>query len=69
VSPYLGAGAGLHFYGTDPPSNTSTDVGINMIGGLLFPSAGANFFLEGRYVASDRAQAGIYGGVTLPLAH
>jgi hypothetical protein len=67
VSPYLGAGAGVHFYGTDGPVDPRNDVGLNMFGGVLIPSAGANFFMEGRYVASDRSQAAIYGGVTLPL--
>jgi len=67
VSPYLGAGAGLHFYGADGPGDPGTDIGLNMFGGLLIPSPGANFFVEGRYVASDRSQAALYGGLTLPL--
>jgi len=69
VSPYLGGGAGLHFYGTNGPTDPGTDVGLNMMGGLVIPSPGANFFMEGRYVVSDRSQASIYGGVTLPLTH
>ena len=68
VSPYLGAGAGFHFYGTDGPGDPGTDVGLNMFGGVIIPSSGADFFVEGRYVASDRSQAAIYGGVTLPLS-
>ena len=67
VSPYLGGGAGLHFYGVEGPNDPGTDVGINLFGGLQFPAPGANFFMEGRYVASDRSQAAIYGGVTVPL--
>lgn len=67
VSPYLGGGAGLHFYGSDGPGDPGTDVGLNLFGGLVIPSPSASFFMEGRYVASDRSQAAIYGGVTLPL--
>lgn len=68
VSPYLGGGAGLHFYGSDGPGDPGTDLGLNMMGGVLIPSPGANFFMEGRYVASDRSQAALYGGITLPLS-
>lgn len=68
VSPYLGGGAGLHFYGTDGPGDPGADLGLNLFGGLVIPSPGASFFMEGRYVASDRSQAAIYGGVTLPLS-
>ena len=67
VSPYVGGGAGLHFYESEGPGDPGSDVGFNMIGGLLFPSAAASFFMEGRYVAGDRSQAAVYGGVTLPL--
>jgi hypothetical protein len=68
VSPYVGGGAGLHFYGVEGPNDPSTDVGINLFGGLLMPAPGASFFMEGRYIAADRSQAAIYGGVTLPLS-
>lgn len=65
VSPYLGGGAGVHFYGADGPGDPGTDLGLNLMGGLLIPASGANFFVEGRYVASDRSQTALYGGVTL----
>ena len=65
VSPYLGGGVGFHFYDSDGASDS--DVGLNMFGGLLIPSGSTNFFMEGRYVASDRSQFAVYGGVTLPL--
>ncbi|HEX7078481.1 MAG TPA: hypothetical protein VF363_08665 [Candidatus Eisenbacteria bacterium] len=68
VSPYVGAGAGLHVYSFDGPgSGPGTDPGANFFGGVLFPSASARFFIEGRYVATDRSQASVMGGVTLPL--
>jgi hypothetical protein len=71
VGPYLGAGAGMHFYSFDSgvADNSDTDLGANLFGGVLFPSNSLRFFLEGRYVASDRSQAMITGGVTLPFHH
>jgi len=67
VSPYVGAGAGLHFYSSDTPgSSGNTDLGANMFGGVLFPSNHIRMFIEGRFVASDRSQASINGGVILP---
>ena len=70
VSPYVGAGAGLHFYSYDVPGpNNNTDLGANLFGGVLLPSGSMRMFIEGRYVASDRSQASINGGVTLPFGH
>jgi len=71
VSPYLGAGAGLHFYSSDVlgPNDSGTDLGANLFGGVLIPSRSLRLFIEGRFVASDRSQASINGGVTLPFRH
>jgi len=71
VSPYLGAGMGLHFYSFNlpGPNATSTDIGANLFGGLLIPAPTLRLFVEGRYVASDRSQAMITGGVAFPLGH
>jgi hypothetical protein len=71
VSPYLGAGAGLHFYSVDLPvgSDTNTDLGANLFGGVLVPMSSVNLFGEARYVASDRSQFAVTGGVTLPFGH
>jgi len=68
VSPYVGAGAGLHFYSYDVPGpNNNTDLGANLFGGVLLPSRSMQMFIEGRVVASDRSQTSINGGVTLPF--
>ena len=68
VSPYVGAGAALHSYSSDGPGDPGTDVGANFFGGVIFPSQSARFFIEGRYAATDRSQASIFGGITLPFA-
>jgi len=67
VSPYVGAGAALHFYSNDGPGDPGTDVGANFFGGVLFPSPSTRFFIEARYAATDRSQASIFGGITLPI--
>lgn len=67
VSPYLGAGLGIHAYSQDGPGDPGTDVGANLFGGLLFPSRGASFFVEGRGVIADRDQFGLLGGVNFSL--
>lgn len=64
VTPYVGAGMGLHAYDYDSGDN-DTDVGANLIGGLRVPAQSSHFFMEGRYVASDISQFGIAGGVTI----
>lgn len=72
VSPYVGAGAGLHFYSVDLPlggSDSSSDFGMNLFGGVLVPMSSARLFGEARYVATDNSQFGITGGVTLPFGH
>jgi hypothetical protein len=65
VSPYAGAGLGVHAYDFDGPDDDETDLGANLIGGVTFPGESANFFVEGRYVASDISQVGVAGGVTI----
>jgi len=71
VSPYVGAGMGVHFYSFNlpGPNDTSTNIGANLFGGLLIPASTLRLFVEGRYVASDRSQAMITGGATFPLGH
>ena len=71
VGPYVGGGAGMHFYSLDVPgpNDSKTDLGANLFGGVLIPSSSLRFFVEGRYVATDRSQAMITGGVTMPLHH
>jgi hypothetical protein len=63
--PYLGAGLGLNSVDVDGPGEGETDPAINLFGGVQFPaSERATLFLEGRYVASDLNQAGIFFGFT-----
>ena len=69
VSPYLGAGAAMHFYSADGPGDPGSDVGANFFGGFIFPSSSTRFFIEGRYAATDLPQASIMGGITLPIGH
>ncbi len=64
VSPYLGAGFGLHFYGTEGPGDPGTDPGANFFGGLIVPSRSVSLFFEGRAVATDRSQFGLFTGAT-----
>lgn len=67
VSPYLGAGVGMHFYSNDGPGDPGSDFGANLFGGVIFPSSRTRFFIEGRYAATDLSQASIFGGITLPI--
>ena len=67
ISPYVGGGAAIHAYSYDGPGGPGTDLGANFFAGVRFPSRTADFFVEGRYAATDRSQASIMGGVTLPL--
>ena len=67
VSPYLGAGVGLHRYAVDGGPDPGTDAGANFFGGVILPTGPARLFLEGRYAATDRSQASILGGVTARL--
>ena len=69
VSPYLGAGVGLHFYAFDGAGDPGTDAGANLLGGVLFPASSTSFFIEGRYAATDRSQASILAGFTARLGH
>jgi hypothetical protein len=70
VTPYLGAGAAVHFYSADGPADPGTDMGLNMFGGIQLPMGGASrFFGEARYSASDISQTSFFGGFTFPISH
>ena len=64
MSPYLGAGLGLNVLNGD--NDSSTDVGVNVLGGLSFPDASAarRYYIEGRYTASDVNQIALLTGIT-----
>lgn len=68
VSPYLGAGVGVHFYGSDGPGDPGTDPSANFLGGLLLPARPMTLFIEGRAAVSDRDQFGILTGATFGLS-
>lgn len=62
MTPYVGGGLGLHVL--DGGGDSQSDVGANLFGGLRFPGASTNYFLEGRFSATDVSQFGILGGIT-----
>jgi len=71
TSPFVGAGLGMHFYSIDVPgpNDSSSDLGANLFGGVLVPMNSLSLFGEARFVATDRSQFMISGGVTLPVGH
>ena len=63
VTPYVGAGLGMQWVDTDG-SDAENNLGVNLFGGVNFPSPAANYFVEGRYTASDVSQFAVLGGIT-----
>lgn len=64
VSPYIGAGMGMHFYSSDGPGNPGTDIGPNFIGGVSVPMHASTLFFEGRAAVTDRSSFGLMTGMT-----
>ena len=67
VTPYMGAGLGLHFMRVDLPEDANadeTDAGVNLFGGVSFPGRTARFFIEGRAGLTEWDTTSITGGVT-----
>ncbi len=67
VSPYLGGGVGVNFVRNARTDHDDTNLGMNMLGGLMFPGSSSStrrYFLEGRYTASDVNQVAVMTGVT-----
>lgn len=64
MAPYVGGGLGIHFIAD---GDSHSDVGANLFGGLRFPAAGSDYFVEGRFSATDVSQFAILGGITLPI--
>jgi len=63
--PYLGAGLGLDMVDVDGPADEDSNPAVNLFGGVQFPaSERATLFLEGRFVASDVSQMGVFFGFT-----
>lgn len=69
VSPYLGAGLGVHFYDVDVQGvDGETDLSGNLLGGVLFPVGDmTHFFAEARYAITDLAQFDVLAGFTVML--
>jgi hypothetical protein len=64
MSPYLGGGVGLNFVHRARTDAGSTDLGMNVLGGLKFPGSANHYFLEGRFTASDINQVSLLTGIT-----
>ena len=70
VTPYVGAGGGLHFYSVELPgggSDDSMDPSLNLLAGLRVPMDQTHWFLEGRYALTDLGQGSLVIGFTYNL--
>ena len=61
--PYLGAGLGASIVSAEGDDG-STDLGVNLFGGVMFPAAGNHMFAEARYTLSEVNQASLALGIT-----
>ncbi len=64
VSPYLGAGVGVNVIHDNRVDRSNTDAGVNLLGGVQFPTATRHYFVEGRYTVSDLHQVSVLTGFT-----
>lgn len=62
--PYLGAGLGASIVSADGGGDSSTDLGVNLFGGAMFPAGGNHLFAEARYTLSEVNQASLSLGIT-----
>ncbi len=62
VHPYLGGGLGLNF--VDDSFSSSTEAGMNLLGGVSFPSTGHDYFIEARHTVSDVSRTAVMAGIT-----
>lgn len=72
ILPYAGAGLGVAFvsYDIGDDSETETELGLNLLGGIIFPGAFGfgNPYLQARYSLIDPFEAfSIMGGIRIPL--
>ena len=67
LTPYVGAGLGVHLRGGPLPSDDGTDLGMNVMGGVRFPGRSARIFLEGRHTVSDVSQTALLAGATFQI--
>lgn len=64
ATPYLGTGVGVNHFDPEGTDDSSTRLGLNLFGGLRFPTGGSRMFVEGRYTASRYSQVSLLGGIT-----
>lgn len=62
--PYLGAGIGASIVSVDEVDESSTDLGVNLFGGAMFPAGKNQLFAEARYTLSEVNQASLALGIT-----
>ena len=63
-APYLGAGLGLRYVDTD--IGNDTDLGLNLLGGVVFnPTGFGQPFAQARYTTGDGDALSLMGGVIL----
>jgi hypothetical protein len=60
--PFLGAGIGMHLFRFE--SDTNVNLGANLFAGLRVPAPGVDWFVEGRYTATEVSQFGLLVGLT-----
>ncbi len=64
VTPYVGTGLGLHVMGSDRTDASDTSLGLNLFGGLRFPTGNATTFLEARTAVAETSRFAVLGGMT-----
>ena len=63
-TPYVGGGLGVNFVHQREFDHSDSDLGVNAIAGLRFPTTSGRYFLEGRYTASNINQVSLLTGIT-----
>lgn len=64
VAPYVGAGLAVGY--ADYPGGSETDLGLNVLGGVLFnPTGFGQPFAQARYTIGDGSALTVMGGVAL----
>ena len=65
MHPYLGGGVGFNFLDDESRfGGSSTDAGMNLLGGVRFPGEGHNVFVEARHTMSDVSRTAVMAGIT-----
>jgi hypothetical protein len=69
IGPFAGAGVGMHFMDNEVVDESDSEFGVNLFGGLMFPTSVATFTVEGRGVVGGTEQFGVITGATFHLGH